>query len=266
MEEVRLVKGGMSEKRRIVIRRKVSPEELQVESVEQAQKPPEAVEESEVTETTPASLYEQAAASFAGLRQRLEEIRSWDRAYQRIFKARDDVRIEVVKKRLDKLIDMRNQVLTEAQNVENLINEALGRLETEMAVLEEELFDKLVEAEYLRDRGGYLPPESQSRLESLEKEIDSYRQRIVETKKKLTELQHMLDKLRELPRTIHEETTSVEEAEPLYKDLVAKFRDEVKIRSTIDKIMQEQGIPRPYAIIHVWKAAFKPKVSGGSEF
>ncbi len=254
----------MSEKRRIVIRRRLSPEETIVEGAEQDQRAAESVVEPEREESPAINPYEQAVTAFANIQKKLSEIKGWDRAYQRIFKTREDVRLDTVKKRLDKLSDMRNQVLAEAQGVEGLLNEALGRLETEMSVIEEELFDKLVEAEYLRERGGSLSQDEQSRLDLLEKEIDEHRQKIVETKKKVSELQHRLDKLRELPRTIYDETTSNEEAEPLYRDLVAKFKDEVKIRSTIEKIMQEQGISRPYAIIHVWKAAFKPKVSGSS--
>ncbi|MEM1966961.1 MAG: hypothetical protein QXO86_03690, partial [Nitrososphaerota archaeon] len=96
----------------------------------------------------------------------------------------------------------------------------------------------------------------------LESEIEELRNKIAESKTKMSELQLKLDNIRSLPRTINKLTTSTEEAEPLYKELVAKYRDEARVSSAIEKIVQDEGVPRPYAIIHLWKAALKPRVSG----
>jgi len=259
----------VSDRKRIVIRRRLLPEgapaEQQAGDTAEAQdveKP--SLEPQGIQAQPPADAYEEALKSFEGIQERIRNIRELDRSIQRVFKKWDEVDLRSVKKKLNQLTDERNAVLSESQSCENLLNEALGLLETRMSELEEQLFDKLVEVEYLRERGDSLNEAEGSRLKTLEGEVEEHRNKIAEVKKKISDLQVKLDNIRSLPRTISKLTTSTEEAEPLYKELVAKYRDETRVASAIEKIMQDEGVSRPYAIIHLWKAALKPRVSGQS--
>ncbi|MCS7145941.1 MAG: hypothetical protein RMJ28_02675 [Nitrososphaerota archaeon] len=256
----------MSDKRRIVIRRRppeAPPEPQQeAEAADAVEVERPAQESKEPPPPQTADTYEEATKSFNTVQERIREIRELDRSIQRVFKKWDEVDLRSVKKKLNQLSDERNTVLVEAQSCENLLNEALGVLETRMSELEEQLFDRLVEVEYLRERGSSLSEAEGSRLRALETEVEEYRNRIAEIKRKISDLQLKLDNVRSLPRTISKLTTSMEEAEPLYRELVAKYRDEARVASAVEKIMQDEGVSRPYAIIHLWKAALKPRVSG----
>lgn len=262
----------MSDKKRIIIRRRLLPEIPPIEqktSQEDSTANIQAVEEPKVEQVepespTPQNTYLEALNNFHSIQEKVKDVREKDRSIQRVFKKWDEVDLKSVKKKLNQLTDERNAILLEAQTCENLLNEALGLLETQMSELEEQLFDKLVEVEYLREKGGSVGEPDNSRLKTLEAEIEELRTKIAESKTKMSDLQLKLDNIRSLPRAIIKLTTSMEEAEPLYKELVAKYRDEARVASAVDKIMQDEGVPRPYAIIHLWKAALKPRVSGQS--
>jgi DNA repair exonuclease SbcCD ATPase subunit len=261
----------MSDKKRIVIKRRLIPEPTQPEQqvgeltgAQEVEKQGPEPQEIQVQPTAqqPTDNYEEAIKSFDNIQAKLREIREMDRSIQRVFKKWDEVDLRSVKKKLNQLSDERNALLSEAQTCENLLNEALGLLESRMSELEEQLFDRLVEVEFLRSRESSLSGAESERLKALEAEVEEYRNRIAEIKKQISDLQVKLDNIRSLPRTIVKLTTSTEEAEPLYKELVAKYRDEARVASAIEKIMQDEGVSRPYAIIHLWKAALKPRVSG----
>ncbi|MEM3040872.1 MAG: hypothetical protein QXG97_02440, partial [Nitrososphaerota archaeon] len=64
-----------------------------------------------------------------------------------------------------------------------------------------------------------------------------------------------------LPQSINELTTSDEIAEPLLRDLISRFKDEARVNSAIEKVMQDEAVPKQYAIIYLWKRLYKPKVS-----
>lgn len=257
----------VSDKRRIIIRRRPLPELPQTpakegEAQDTVEMERQSVEQQEPQQPPAVDAYEEALKSFNMIQDKIKEIRELDRSIQRVFKKWDEVDLRSVKKKLNQLADERNSVLSEAQTCENLLNEALGVLETQMSELEEQLFDRLVEVEYLRERGSSLNESESSRLRSLEAEVEEFRNRIAEIKRRISDLQLKVDNIRSLPRTISRLTTSMDEAEPLYRELVAKYKDEARVASAIDKIMQDEGVSRPYAIIHLWKAALKPRVSG----
>ncbi len=261
----------MSDKKRIIIKRRLIPEPAQPEQqvgeltgAQEAEKKGPEPREIEVQPAAhqPVDNYEEALKSFDNIQAKLREIREMDRSIQRVFKKWDEVDLRSVKKKLNQLSDERNALLSEAQTCENLLNEALGLLESRMSELEEQLFDRLVEVEFLRSREASLSDAEGERLKTLEAEVEEHRNRIAEIKKQISDLQVKLDNIRSLPRTIVKLTTSTEEAEPLYRELVAKYRDEARVASAIEKIMQDEGVSRPYAIIHLWKAALKPRVSG----
>jgi len=256
----------MSDRRRIVIRRRLPIESVGVQqpegdSLEELEREKQVAGSQEAERGETRDSIDEALSSFNAIQQRIKELWELDRSIQRVFKKWDEVDLAKVKKKLNQLTDERNRLLSEAQGCEALLNEALGVLETRMSEIEEQLFDKLVEVEFIRERGAHTNEEGGTRLRVLESEAEECRNRIAEIKRMISDLQLKLDNVRALPRTILKLTTCTEEAEPLYRELVAKW-DEAKVSSAIEKIMQDEGVARPYAIIHLWKAALRPRLSG----
>lgn len=206
-------------------------------------------------------LYSEALSRYNELMQRIADIRSLDRTIQKVFHKQDFVELKMVKKKLDELNAKRSETMAAAGLVEGALLESVSELEASMASLEEELFEKLVEVEALRDAEEGGRSIDKERLARYESEANALRDEIGRIREKVNDLQAKVDEMRSLPHKINELTTSDDVSEPLLQELRARFRDEGKIVATIEKIMQDESIPRQYAIIYLWKRAFRARVS-----
>lgn len=206
------------------------------------------------------SIVDTAIEKFNELMNKISEIKNRDRTMQKVFHRQDFVDLRVVKKKLDELTSMRSEILAGAGPVENLLNDAVAALEAEMVKLEEQLFEKMVEIESIRDSDGKVEVDK-SMIEKLEEEADRIRENISSVHRKISDLQSKIEQLKLLPQSINELTTSDEVAEPLLKDLINRFKDEARVNSAIEKVMQDEAVPKQYAIIYLWKRLFKPRVT-----
>ncbi|MEM1518075.1 MAG: hypothetical protein QXI27_00185 [Nitrososphaerota archaeon] len=261
----------MSERKKIVIKRRLFDQapEGTLPLVPETEKPKEREEDLTSQQQQPfenlskphdLSIIDAAIERFNELMNKITEIRSRDRTMQKVFHRQDFVDLRVIKKKLDELTNMRSEVLADAGPVENLLNEAVSVLEAEMVKLEEQLFEKLVEIESIRDSNNKLEIDK-SILEKLEEEADRIRENISSVHGRISELQSKIEQLKSLPQSINELTTSDEIAEPLLRDLISRFKDEARVNSAIEKVMQDEAVPKQYAIIYLWKRLYKPKVS-----
>ncbi len=201
-----------------------------------------------------------ALEKFNELMNKINEIKNKDKTMQKVFHRQDFIDLRVVKKKLDELANMRSEVLAGSGQVENLLNDAIAVLESEMVNLEEQLFEKLVEVESMRDSEG-MTEIDKSMIEKLEQEADRIRESISSVNKQISELQSKIEQLKSLPQSINDLTTSDDIAESLFKDLISRFKDETRVNSAVEKIMQDESVPRQYAIIYLWKRLYKPKAS-----
>jgi DNA repair exonuclease SbcCD ATPase subunit len=261
----------MSEKKKIVIKRRLLepfPETTTTPPAE-GEKPVEKMEGTGPQQEKPSqsvskpldlSIVDTAIEKFNELMSKINEIKNRDKTMQKVFHRQDFVDLRVVKKKLDELTNMKSEVLAGAGPVENLLNEAVAALESEMVRLEEQLFEKLVEIESLRDSEEKAVVDK-SIIDKLEQEADVIRENISSVNRRISDLQSKIEQLKSLPQTINELTTSDEVAEPLLKDLISRFKDEARVNSAIEKIMQDESVPRQYAIIYLWKRLYKPRVS-----
>ncbi|MCS7142663.1 MAG: hypothetical protein NZ920_02545 [Aigarchaeota archaeon] len=259
----------MSERRRIIIRKKAAepidePNPLNTEPqfeqsvTRQPEQTPQLPPQIKFSDIDPLTL---AYKSFDSLMERVAHIKRIDHVVQKVFYRMDTVDLKVVKKKIDEVNGLRSQLLTELGEVELAINEAISHLENSMAVHEEELFNRLVELESMREMEEEGKRVDRSAIERIEQETNGLRESISSVRQKIVDLQSKLDVVRSLPAKLTEMTTSKEVVESLYKDLLAKFKEESRIRPLIDKIMQDEVIPREYAVIYVWKKVFKPTIS-----
>ncbi len=261
----------MSERKKIVIKRRLSEQFSDTTSptLAEGEKPKMEVEDintqqeqqsQSISKPLDLSIVDAAIEKFNELMNKINEIKNRDRTMQKVFHRQDFIDLRVVKKKLDELASMRSEVLVNAGPIENLLNDAIAALESEMVKLEEELFEKLVEIESIRDsdeKGGV----DKSILEKLEGEADAIRENISSVNKRISDLQSKIEQLKSLPQSINELTTSDEVAEPLLKDLISRFKDEARVNSAIEKVMQDESVPKQYAIIYLWKRLYKPRVS-----
>ncbi len=261
----------MSERKKIVIKRRLfepfpettSPppaesektEERMEETIPQHEQPSQSV-----SKPLDLSIVDAAIEKFNELMSKINEIKNKDKTMQKVFHRQDFVDLRVVKKKLDELTNMKSEVLAGAGTIENLLNEAVAALESEMVRLEEQLFEKLVEIESMRDSEEKIGVDK-SIIDRLEQEADVIRENISSVNKRISDLQSKIEQLKSLPQSINELTTSDEVAEPLLKDLISRFKDETRVNSAIEKVMQDESVPRQYAIIYLWKRLYKPRVS-----
>jgi phage shock protein A len=261
----------MSERKKIVIKRRLLepfPETTSLPPAE-GEKAEEKIEEISPQQEQPSqsisrpfdlSIVDAAIEKFNELMSKINEIKNRDKTMQKVFHKQDFIDLRVVKKKLDELTNMRSEVLAGAGPVENLLNEAVAALESEMVRLEEMLFEKLVEIESIRDSDEGEGVDK-TIIDRLEQEADVIRENISSVNKRISDLQSKIEQLKSLPQSINELTTSDEVAEPLLKDLISRFKDETRVNSAIEKVMQDESVPRQYAIIYLWKRLYKPRVS-----
>jgi len=261
----------MSERKKIVIKRRLFEQypEATPSTMVESDKAKEQVEDMATHQEQPSqgasrppelSVVDVAMEKFNELMNKINDIRNKDRTMQKVFHKQDFIDLRVVKKKLDELASMRSEVLAGAGPVENLLNDAIAALESEMVRLEEQLFEKLVEIESIKDSDEKAEVD-RTIIEKLEGEADAIRENISSVHKRISEIQSKIEQLKSLPQSIIELTTSDEVAEPLLKDLISRYKDEARVNSAIEKIMQDESVPRQYAIIYLWKRLYKPKVS-----
>lgn len=254
----------MSERRRIVIKKRWDPSgrpELTLNENQLEPMQPSSQEAQAVGPSSDEDAITRAHKIYEELMEKIAEIRRRDHVIQKIFQRMDTIDFKIVKKKIDEINAQRSELLSSLGEVEVTINEAINQLENSMALHEEELFDKLVELEVMRDMEREGKQVDRLAMEEAEKEASRLRSAISSIRQKIVDFQKKLEEVRSLNAKLVDVTTSKEVAESLYRDLLAKFKDEAKIRPLVDKFAQEESVPREYAVIYLWKKVFKPSVA-----
>lgn len=196
-----------------------------------------------------------AKARFEELLARMEEIKTLDKSIQRVFVEKYPTpNLAVVKRKLSELEAERSRVLASAGDVEAVIQQAVNEMDSVISELEQVLFDKSVDLEYLYEARAGGKSESQPSIAELEAECSRIRDEIARIMSARGELLQKLELLRNLPNLIYKLTTYADLAPEYLKRLKeSKPLDESKLQHAIARVVQDEQVPREYAILYLYK-------------
>lgn len=202
-----------------------------------------------------------AKARFEELLARMEEIKTLDKSIQRVFVEKYPTpNLAVVKRKLSELEAERSRVLATAGDVEAVIQQAVNEIDSVISELEQVLFDKSVDLEYLYEAKAGGKPESQAKIAELEAECSRIRDEIARIMSARGELLQRLELLKNLPNLIYKLTTYADLAPEYLKRLKeSKPLDESKLQHAIARVVQDEQVPREYAILYLYKKLMSQK-------
>ncbi|MCS7117644.1 MAG: hypothetical protein NZ957_02510 [Thaumarchaeota archaeon] len=192
---------------------------------------------------------------------KLEDLRTRDKSIQRVFVEKYPTpNLTVVKKKLSELEAERSRILAGVGEIEASIQQAINELDSVISELEQVLFDKSVDLEYLYEARSSGKGDSQGPVAELEAECNRIRGEIARIMSLRGELTQKLEVLRNLPNSIYKFTTYGDLAPEYLKKLKeSKPLDESKLQHAITRVVQDEQVPREYAILYLYKKLMSQK-------
>ncbi|MCS7095284.1 MAG: hypothetical protein NZ988_05730 [Thaumarchaeota archaeon] len=204
-----------------------------------------------------------AKVRYDDLLVKLEDLRMRDKSIQRVFVEKYPTpNLTVVKKKLSELEAARSRILAGAGETESSIQQAINELDSVISELEQVLFDKSVDLEYLYEAKSSGKGEGQGPIAELETECNRIRDAIARIMSLRSDLAQKLEVLRNLPNSIYKFTTYGDLAPEYLKKLKElKPLDESKLQHAIARVVQDEQVPREYAILYLYKKLVSQKPS-----
>ncbi|MCS7129225.1 MAG: hypothetical protein NZ919_01090 [Candidatus Caldarchaeum sp.] len=210
---------------------------------------------------TPSSGLEEALKEYEELMKELDLIRNLDKNVIAYCIKLDDLRPQLVRSIVGRLSEKRTAVLKKSTAVLEKMKAARDSLGSEFAGVEEELIWSSIELNTMQLEGGKADSSRVGLKEELEARIPELRKKLTTLRNRLKMVEDVIKNLSELPRNIVELTSSKEDIAKLFEDAKKRYmithgqRAEAVLRAEIDRVAQQEAIPREYATLLVWKAA-----------
>jgi len=255
-----IIKKPLGEKREenetpIIEPVKTAEEKAETEQVQERNEEMEATiiprDEQPLEDIPEATLLESANKSYEAFKKRIEYIIKKDRAFQEMCIDKD-ITTEAIRSILSKLREERERAVREASQVKEKLEEAKHRYMQQFSEIEAELYWTRLEKITESDR---IEPDVEDELKRMENKL-------VTLKNKIRELDNWIKELNEIPGTIYEVSTYKEYARMLYEELKKHYiirygeRADGVLSAEIQKLAQEEDIPREYAIILLRKRVY----------
>ncbi|MCX8201560.1 MAG: hypothetical protein N3H84_05590 [Candidatus Caldarchaeum sp.] len=201
---------------------------------------------------------EQALQAYDELMKDVERIRNLDKNFMIYCIKSDELRPQLIRSILSRLSEKRNALLDKSAIVLDNLKAVRETIGSEFHEVEEELIWSSIELNTMQlegDKGS----KNVGLKEELEARIPELRKKLASLRNRLKMVEDMIKQLSDLPRTIVDMTTSREEAGKLLEDIKKKLmlthgpRAEAVARAEIEKIAQQESIPREYATVLLWK-------------
>lgn len=160
---------------------------------------------------------------------------------------------------LGRLADKRNEILERSVQVLEQLKVVREEIGGEFAKIEEELIWSSIELNTMQLEIGKGGTKNVGLKEELEARIPELRKKLAELRNRLKTVDELIKQLTDLPKTIVDMTTNKEEAAKLLEEIKKKLmlthgpRAEAVARAEIEKIAQQESIPREYATILLWR-------------
>jgi chromosome segregation ATPase len=214
------------------------------------QQPPEPVDDA----------LSEAMLRYEELMNEVEHIKQLDRNFMLYCIKMEELRPQLIRSILSRLAEKRNALLSKVDAVMEKIREARDTLGSEFAETEEELIWASIELNTMQLEQAKKGVKDVGLKEELEARIPELRKRLTTLRNRLKSLEEILRRLSELPKNVVELTSSREEAEKLFEDAKKRLmlthgaRAEAVLRAEVERIAQQESIPRDYAVLLFWKS------------
>ncbi|MEM2333646.1 MAG: hypothetical protein QXR26_03025 [Candidatus Caldarchaeum sp.] len=190
----------------------------------------------------------------------VERLRNIDKNFIAYCMKLDELRPQLIRSILSRLAERRRAVLVKSENVLEKLKRARDALGSEFAEVEEELIWSSIELNTMQLEGDKPNAKNVGLKEELEARIPELRKKLTSIRNRLKTVDDMIKQLSDLPRTITDLTSSKEEVAKLFEDVKKRYmlthgpRAESVLRAEIERVAQQEAIPREYATLLVWKS------------
>jgi len=205
----------------------------------------------------------EAMLRYEELMNEVEHIKQLDRNFMLYCIKMEELRPQLIRSILSRLAEKRNALLSKVDAVVEKIREARDTIGSEFAETEEELIWASIELNTMQLEQAKTGVKDVGLKEELEARIPELRKKLTTLRNRLKSLEEILRRLSELPKNVVELTSSREEAEKLFEDAKKRLmlthgaRAEAVLRAEIERIAQQESIPRDYAVLLFWKSLAK---------
>ncbi|MEM2035626.1 MAG: hypothetical protein QXL42_05715, partial [Candidatus Caldarchaeum sp.] len=206
---------------------------------------------------------EEALKQYQDLMKELELIKNLDKNFIAYCVKLEDLRPNLIRSILGRLSAKRNALLEKSAAVLESMKAVRDSLGSEFAEVEEELIWSSIELNTMQLEGSKADAVKVGLKEELEAKIPELRKKLTNLRNRLKMVEDVVKQLSELPRNIVELTTSKEDIAKLFEDAKKRYilthgqRAEAVLRAEIDRVAQQEAIPREYATLLVWKASLQ---------
>ncbi|MEM1940430.1 MAG: hypothetical protein QXS96_06700 [Candidatus Caldarchaeum sp.] len=258
--------------KKIVLRIKPSPQKPETSPDIEVVPPPPQQEEQPVKEVSLKPVEEpvqqqpvgdeldEALKMYDELMREIERLRGLDRNFMLYCIKMEELRPQLVRNILSRLAEKRNALLEKSGEVLERLRAAKEALGSEFAQVEEELIWSSIELNTMQLEKDSGSDKGVGIREELEAKIPELRKKLASLRNRLKMVEEMVKQLSDLPRNIADITTNKEEPAKLFEEIKKKYilshgqRAEAVARAEIEKIAQQESIPREYAVILLWKS------------
>lgn len=211
-----------------------------------------------VSEVSEVRSFDDVMKDYESIMSKIQDIKLREQIFQKMF-MEQDISIPTVKKILSKWNEMRDELIKECEPLKEKLEALKSKLEADFSRIEADLYMSIVELDAIKHKEGQNIPVSQKEITDLETRITVLRQELSEKKKNIKELESKIKELTDLPKKIYALTSYTEIANKLYQELKERYgarfgpKPDEALQKSIEMMMQNEGIPREYAIILIWK-------------
>ncbi len=204
---------------------------------------------------------DEALRMYDELMKEVERLKNLDKNFITYCLRLEELRPQLIRSILARLAERRNAVVEKAADVLEKLKSARDVLGSEFAEIEGELIWSSIELNTMQLEGEKADQKNVGLKEELEARIPELRKKLTNLRNRLKVIEDMVKQLSDLPRNIVELTTNKDEVSKLFEDLKKRYmlnhgpRAEAVLRAEIERVAQQEAIPREYAILLVWRAS-----------
>jgi len=202
----------------------------------------------------------EAMLRYEELMNEVEHIKQLDRNFMLYCIKMEELRPQLIRSILSRLAEKRNALLNKVESVLEKLREARDTIGSKFAETEEELIWASIELNAMQLERAKAGDRDVGLKEELEARIPELRKKLTTLRNRLKSIEEILRRVSELPTNLVELTSSKEEAEKLFEDAKKRLmlthgaRAEAVLRAEIERIAQQESIPRDYAVLLYWKS------------
>ncbi len=175
----------------------------------------------------------------------------------------EELRPQLIRNILARLAERRKAIVERAASILEKLKSARDALGSEFAEVEEELIWSSIELNTIQLEGA---DQKNVRLkEELEARIPELRRKLINLRNRLKMIEELVKELSNIQRNIIELTTNKDELSKLFEELKKRYmlnygqRAEAVLRAEVERVAQQESIPREYATLLLWRASMAVK-------